>query len=511
MAGLVTPTAHSLRAAHARGLRRGLLPHQNQPLACRVLAGYSASGRLTDAVRVFDQIPSPDLISWTCLMNLHLRHGHPGPAAAAYRRIADSGLRPDGFAAVAAVSAAAGLGDLPLLGSLHGSALRLGLDRETAFCNSLVHAYARVGALPQARKLFDGMPSRDAISWGSILHAYAQQESTLHLARYLFDEMPQRSSSAWTVMISGFVRAGRPLLALETFREMVTAGGPGLEAIATALSACADAGALVPGRCVHGVACKTAEDAAITNALMDMYAKAGRPETAAVVFQERRNSMDVYAWTTMISGLAINGDGAGALRVFQGMLHAGVVPNAVTFVSVLSACAHAGLVQDGVAWFDAMRRDYGIQPRIEHYGCLIDLLGRAGRLVVAEEVIAGMEVEPDAVLWRSLLSACLVHGERRLAEMAARRVIELEPDDDGARVLLWNLYAEGRRWDDAGEIRETMKSRRIRKRPGKSWVELNGVVCEFLVDDCGIFQGRSELRSVLEGLEKHLRTHHDEL
>ena len=497
-----------LQQIHAQSFRRGLLPH-SQPLSCRILQGYSAFEQSTIAVRVFAQIPCPDLISLTCLMNLHLRHGRPAAAAAIFREILLSGRRPDGFSIVAAVSASARSADLSLLRSLHGMILRQSLDQETVVCNSVVDAYCRSGKICSARKMFDEMPARDEISWSTIINGYMKQEGFLEHACHLFNKMPYRNAIAWTVMITGFVQSRRPVRALEIFCEMNARGcRPSSVTVVGVLSACADAGALETGRSVHALICKMVDDTnstTIANGLIDMYSKSGSAETAFIVFK-RTIERDVYTWTTMISGLSVNGDGSGALQLFTEMQRSKMAPNLVTFVSVLSACAHAGLIQEGLLMFDIMQQCYGFKPQIQHFGCLIDLLGRAGRFTEAMHLISTMEIEPDAVLWRSLLSACLVHKNRGLAEIAANRVVELEPDDDGAHVLLWNIYASDNRWEEAGQIRESMRSRGIKKRRGHSWIEVNFVVHEFLVDDEARLH-ENEVFSVLEGLEKQLRAH----
>ncbi|CAA7399104.1 unnamed protein product [Spirodela intermedia] len=491
---------------HAQAITQGLLPHP-QSFSCRILNAYSEFRRSADALRVFGQIRRPDLVSRTSLMKLHLQEGRPSDAADVFRQILFSGLRPDGFSVVAALSASGHMADLSLGRSLHGLIVRHDLDLETVVNNALVDMYCRSGKIGSARQVFDSMPTRDEISWSSLINGYAKQER-LDVARRLFDEMPHRNAVSWTVMITAFVQGRCPIRALELFREMNSEGcRPTSVTIVGVLSACADVGALSVGCSIHGLISKTManSDATIGNALIDMYSKSGSVETAAVIFNGMRHR-DVYTWTTMILGLAVNGDGDGALYVFSEMLGSGARPNGVTFVSVLSACSHAGLVQEGLSWFDIMRGYYSLKPQIQHFGCVVDLLSRAGRLTDAEDLIGGMEIEPDAVLWRSLLSACLVHDDRRLAEVAGKRVIGLEPDDDGVHVLLWNMYASANRWDEAREIRKTMRGRRIRKRPGRSWIELNGVVREFLVEDKAHFR-QTEVYSVLEGMEKQLRSH----
>ena len=236
---------------------------------------------------------------------------------------------------------------------------------------------------------------------------------------------------------------------------------------------------------------------------MDMYAKSGSIEMAFAVFEEVPLK-DAFTWTTMISSFTVQGDGSKALELFGDMLRSGIVPNSVTFVSVLSACSHAGLIQQGRELFDKMRGIYNVNPQLEHYGCMIDLLGRGGLLEEAEALIADMDIEPDTVIWRSLLSACLVHGNDRLAEIAGQEIIKREPGDDGVYVLLWNIYASSDRWKEALDMRKEMLTRKIFKKPGCSWIEVDGGVHEFLVED-KTHDARREIYETLEGIDRQLK------
>ncbi|KAK1270949.1 Pentatricopeptide repeat-containing protein [Acorus gramineus] len=214
-----------------------------------------------------------------------------------------------------------------------------------------------------------------------------------------------------------------------------------------------------------------------------MYAKCGSVEDAVRVFEGMGQRRNVISWTSVITGLAMHGEGARALGMFDRMVTEGVTPNEVTFVGVLYACGHAGMVEEGRRVFKSMVEEHGIEPRQEHYGCVVDLLGRAKRLDEAHCLVESMPFRPSVVVWGSLLAACRVHGDVELGELAATRLLELDPDHDGAHVLLSNIYAKRRRWEDVKRIREAMKRRRISKERGRSWVELGGEVHEFGAGD----------------------------
>nr|CAB3445308.1 unnamed protein product [Digitaria exilis]CAB3448565.1 unnamed protein product [Digitaria exilis] len=497
-------TLRELQKIHAQAVAHGLHPH-NQSVSCKIFRCYADFGRAADARKLFDEIPCPDLVSFTSLMSLHIRLERHREAVSLFSRAVADGHRPDGFAVVGALSAAGGLGDRQVGRAVHGLIFRLGLDFEVVVGNALIDMYSRSGKFESAVVVFDRMFLKDEITWGSMLNGYIKCAG-VNSALSFFDQMPVRSVVAWTALITGHVQANQPVKALELFGRMVLEGHrPTHVTIVGVLSGCADIGALDLGRVIHGYGskCNASRNIIVSNALMDMYAKSGSVEMAYSVFQEVQ-SKDAFTWTTMISCFTVQGDGKKALELFWGMLRSGVVPNSVTFVSVLSSCSHAGLIEEGRELFGTMRRIYNIEPQLQHYGCMIDLLGRGGLLEEAEALIADMDVEPDIVIWRSLLSACLVHRNDRLAEIAGKEIIKREPGDDGVYVLLWNMYASSSKWKEAREMKQQMLIRKIFKKPGCSWIEVDGVVHEFLVED-KTHGARREIYETLECLSRQFK------
>ncbi|WOL05357.1 hypothetical protein Cni_G14085 [Canna indica] len=497
-------TLKELQKVHGRAIVAGLHPH-HQPLSCQILNAYARFGVADDARNLFREIPDPDLVSITSLMSLCLRSDDHHGAISLFSRVLRSGGPLDGFAIVSALSASAKSYDIGLGKTVHGMAYRWGLGSEAVVGNALVDMYCRNGRFNSARDVFDKMAVRDPVTWSSMLHGYIKCVG-LESACQFFDEMPSRESGSWTVMITGHVQAKHPVRALQLFLQMKSEGHiPNLITLVGILSACADIGALDLGRAVHGYIKKinVGHDLTTQNALLDMYAKSGNIEMAYQLFDEMIHK-DVFTWTTMISSLAAHGNGNGAMDIFSKMLNSDVCPNKVTFVGVLSACSHSGLVHEGRKWFEAMESVFNIAPQLEHYGCMIDLFGRAGLLSEAWSLIEKMGKEPDCIIWRSLLSACLVHVDAQLAEVAAKEIIHKEPDDDGAYVLLWNMYASSNRWEEALEMRKNMWSRKVVKQPGCSWIEVDGSVHEFLVEDRTHYF-RSEIYDLLEGMAKQLK------
>lgn len=369
---------------------------------------------------------------------------------------------------------------------VHGMVFRFELGKEPIVGNALIDMYSRNVRIEMAEVVFGNMVIKDVASWTSLLNGFIKC-GDIESARKVFDEMPQRNVISWTGMIVGNVSWKTPVGGLELFRRMRAEGedSPTAITIVAALSGCADIGALDFGRSIHGYINKLgniATNVAVNNALIDMYSKSGSLELAVEIFGQMPIK-DMFSWTTMISGLALHGKGRYALEVFDNMLASEQIPNEITFVSVLSACSHAGLVSEGRNLFNKMIDCCGLKPKVEHYGCMVDLLGRAGHLEEAIELIEQMPIDPDAIIWRSLLSACLGNGNLKLAEMAGKKVIELEPDDDGVYVLLWNIYCAANRWEDALKTRKMMREQKIKKKPGSSWIEMNGAVHEYLAED----------------------------
>ncbi|XBJ26978.1 hypothetical protein VPH35_004310 [Triticum aestivum] len=415
-------------ALHAHSAKLGLYRH-HRGVRDALVGLYLACGRRGVACDLFAGAgggPAPDVISWTAMVTGHARMGLFREAAALFLAMADDGaLVIDAVAAAAAFAACAGAGDLALAREVHRRVLNAGVSLDVVACNALVDMYAKCGDAAAALRCFRTM-------------------------------MPTKNVGC----------APSPLPDDATFVAV--------------LCACARLGALDAGRWVHAYMGRTGRDAAdgvVGNALIDMYAKCGAVEQAAEVF-DAMTRRDVYTYTSMISGLAMHGRGEEALALFGDMRRAGVRPNEVTFLGVLSACCHAGNIEDGLQHFDAMAEQHGVVPGIEHYGCVVDMLGRAGRLDEAEDLVSAMPIRPDALVWGSLLAACRAHGHVDRAERVMRRMAEDEADA-GDYVLMSNMYAHEGRHGKAVQVRRQMRRGKVDKVPGCSLIEIDGVVHEF--------------------------------
>lgn len=301
-------------------------------------------------------------------------------------------------------------------------------------------------------------------------------------ARELFDRMPERNSISWNAMIAGYVQGARFKLAFELFDRMRTEGIELDKFVAASLlAACTRMGALEKGSWIHGYVERMGIelDSKLATTVIDMYCKCGCLEKAYKVFRGLP-SKGLSSWNCMIGGLAMHGCGNGAIQLFKEMEKEEVTPDDITFLNLLSACAHAGMIWEGKHYFRYMVDKYGIEPKMEHFGCMVDLLGRAGFLEEAKKVIEEMPMDADAGVLGALLGACMIHGNVHVGEEIGPRVIELDPLNSGRYILLANLFARVGRWDDVAKMRMLMNDRGVHKEPGCSTIEMDGMVSEFI-------------------------------
>ncbi|XP_020585869.1 pentatricopeptide repeat-containing protein At2g29760, chloroplastic isoform X2 [Phalaenopsis equestris] len=425
---------------------------------------YAVCGCLDLSRQVFDFIPQKDVVSWNSMITALVRADRCNDALELFKAMEQSGFAPNDVTMVSLLSACGKKGNLELGWWMHSYIKQNGIKQCLILNNAILDMYAKCGSSADASLLFNSMKKKDSISWTTMLVAYAKSFE-FDAARRVFDEMPHRDTAVWNALISGYEQNGRPKDALAAFNELrdVAKLEPDELTFVAALSACSQL-------------------CALESALIDMYSKCGDLENAVEVFRSV-NKRDVFVWSSMIAGLAMHGRGMEAMDLFKEMQVAKVKPNHVTFTNILSACSHAGLVEEGRMYFTKMLPLYGIAPQIEHYGCMADILGRAGRLEEARELIKSMPFQPPASAWGALLGACVVHGDVLLGELACHKLLELEPRNDGAYVLLSNLYAKAGRWEDVGRLRKSMRDQGLKKEPGCSSMEVDGVIHEFLVGD----------------------------
>lgn len=347
---------------------------------------------------------------------------------------------------------------------------------------TMIDGYGEMaGGVDRARELFDQMPDRDLVCWNSMIDGYARH-GRMDEARVLFEEMPERNVISWSIVIDGYVRFGEPNEALEFFQRMLSCGiKPDRVAAVGAVAACAQLGALEQGRWLHSYLekKKVLFDVVVQTALIDMYVKCGRLDLAKLIF-ESMPKKSVVTWNVMIVGLGTHGYGLDAIKLFNQMETERAPMDDLSVLAVLTSCTHAGLVSEGLGIFYRMEKDLGLEPKVEHYGALIDLLGRAGRVDQARNTIETMPMEPTPELWGSLLASCRSHRCVELAELSVERLASLGADDSGVYVLLSNIYADEGMWDDVFRIRKLMSAEGMKKNIGRSVIEVDGQIHEFV-------------------------------
>ncbi|XP_027086745.1 pentatricopeptide repeat-containing protein At2g03880, mitochondrial-like [Coffea arabica] len=461
---------------HGRSIHRHVFSPGYRPktfLLNHLLNMYVKFRLLPEAQALFDQMPRRNVISWTTMISAYAAASSPP----LQRRALDllilmlrDGVCPNMFTFSSVLRACH---ELQLLTQIHCSIIKVGLESDVYVRSALIDVYSRWGEMSSALCVFGEMVTRDQVVWNSIIGGFAQNSD------------------------------GDP--ALHLYIRMKRAGFQADQSTLTSvLRACTSLALLELGRQLHVHVLKYDQDLILNNALLDMYCKCGSFKDSDSIFS-RMVDKDVISWSTMIMGLAQNGFSRRALELFKAMAVSKIKPNHITILGVLFACSHAGLVDDGRYYFRSMKKLYGIDPGREHYGCMVDLLGRAGRLDEAVELIHKMECEPDAVTWRALLGACRVHRNMDLAAYAAKQIIKHDPDDAGTYILLSNIYANSQRWDEITEVRNAMRHKGVKKEPGCSWIEVNKCVHAFILGDKShpqIIAIRRELKQIIHRLKE---------
>uniref|UniRef100_A0A1D1YDM0 Pentatricopeptide repeat-containing protein At2g29760, chloroplastic n=1 Tax=Anthurium amnicola TaxID=1678845 RepID=A0A1D1YDM0_9ARAE len=428
-----------------------------------LLAYAKGVGDVLSAQKLFDGMPEKtNVCSWTCLITGLAQANQPEEALMLFLRLLDAGLRPEDDTLVGVLSACSKVQVIEnwvvvfskLTDIAHNSA-------HDSIDTVLVYLYSKWGNIEKSRDIFDRVIQR---SRGGT------------------------SVVTWNAMISGYAQNGHPIHALDLFHQMLASSNPKPNhvTVVSVLSACAEVGDLELGRWAHrymevkGCRGVLRTNTILATAIIDMYSKCGSLEEAKCVFHSLAKK-DVISFNAMMMGLAVNGQGVDALRLFEEMRRIGVRPNGGSFLGLLCACTHSGLVREGRVLFSEMDRCYSFKPKLEHYTCYVDLLARAGHIEEALEIVTTMPVEPNEQVWGALLCACLVHSRVDAAREAARRLVNVDPQNSAGYVLLSNAYATDSLWGNVTDMRWLMNVRGVRKEPGCSWISVKGVTHEFAV------------------------------
>ena len=461
-----------------------LMPERNTIASNSMIVLLGRTGHVVEACQLFNEVPEKDMVSWSALISCYEQNEMYEKALVMFMQMKTNGIMVDEVVVVSVLSACAHLLAVNTGKMIHGLVVKIGIESYVNLQNAFIHLYSTCGDIMAAEKLFNAGCQLDQISWNSMISGYLKCGS-VEIAKKLFNSMPSKDIVSWSAMISGYAQHDHFSETLALFQEMQLEGiRPDETTLVSVISACTHLTALDLGKWIHAYIKKNGlkDNIILGTTLIDMYMKCGCVENALEVFHgmEERG---VSTWNALILGLAINGLVDKSLDMFFDMKKCGVVPNEITFMGVLGACRHMGLVDEGRHHFNSMIQEHQIEPNVKHYGCMVDLLGRAGMLKEAEEILESMPMAPDVATWGALLGACKKHGENEMGERVGRKLIELQPDHDGFHVLLSNIYASNGHWDDVLQVRGTMIQHRVVKTPGCSIIEANGVVHEFLAGD----------------------------
>ncbi|XP_004151259.1 pentatricopeptide repeat-containing protein At3g49170, chloroplastic [Cucumis sativus] len=440
---------------HSQAIRHGLT--LDRCVGCCLINMYakcSVDGSMCAARKIFDQILDHNVFSWTAMITGYVQKGgYDEEALDLFRGMILTHVIPNHFTFSSTLKACANLAALRIGEQVFTHAVKLGFSSVNCVANSLISMYARSGRIDDARKAFDILFEKNLISYNTVIDAYAKNLNSEE--------------------------------ALELFNEIEDQGmGASAFTFASLLSGAASIGTIGKGEQIHARVIKSGLklNQSVCNALISMYSRCGNIESAFQVFEDMEDR-NVISWTSIITGFAKHGFATQALELFHKMLEEGVRPNLVTYIAVLSACSHVGLVNEGWKHFKSMYTEHGVIPRMEHYACMVDILGRSGSLSEAIQFINSMPYKADALVWRTFLGACRVHGNLELGKHAAKMIIEQEPHDPAAYILLSNLYASTSKWDEVSNIRKAMKEKNLIKEAGCSWVEVENKVHKFYVGD----------------------------
>ncbi|KAH9287895.1 hypothetical protein KI387_032012 [Taxus chinensis] len=439
---------------------------------------YAKCGVVEYARQMFDKLYQRDVVSWTSMIRGYVQNGQVNEAVDLFRGMQLVGVKPNLITIVSVLPACAHLADLKKGKEIHEYALKRGFHLDVFVVSSLIDMYAKCGAMNFALRVFDKMSQRNVVSWNSIIAGFAHN-GNCDGAFELFHRMQgtgiKPNLVTWNTMIAGYAQNGFPNEAIELLYQMQLAGVEwDAVTLASVLPACVALAALQQGKEIHCQILRKGfySSVFVGSALLDMYCKCGNIEIARRVF-DNMLERDAVSWNVMMVGYGVHGHGEEAIALFEQMQQEGMKPDQISFIAVLCACSHSGLVVQGMQFFNQMIRDFHVVPRMEHYASMVDLLGRAGCLEKAEGFIKNMPTKPGVEVWGVLLNACRVHQNIDLGERVAQYLFELEPENTAYYVLLSNIYAEAGRWDDVAKVRAKVKSRGLNKSPGCSWIEVN--------------------------------------
>ncbi|KAL7129074.1 hypothetical protein ABFS83_13G038700 [Erythranthe nasuta] len=420
-----------------------------------LIGGYIQNGQLGAAIKVFKEMGRRNSATWNAIITGLIVSEFNEDALRMFAKMHADGFSPDAYTLGSVLRGCAGLKDLTKGKQVHGYVMRTGLKFDLVVGNSVAHMYMNCGCLSDGERIILSMPVHNIVSCNTL--------------------------------IAGRVQNGCPTGALDHYRVMkISEIRPDKITFVSVITSCSELSTLGQGQQIHAEVLRAGATsvASVISSLISMYSRCGCLDDAVKVFEERAVSEDdVVLWSSMISAYGFHGKGEDAIELFNKMEIDGFKPNEVTFLSLLYSCSHCGLKDKGLELFDSMVKKYGLNPQVKHYTCVVDLLGRTGRLDEAERFIRSMPIKPDTITWKTLLSACKTHKNVEMAKRIAEEILRIDPRDSASYVLLSNTQASAKRWDEVSEVRKTMRKMMVKKEPGVSWFELKNRVYHFTMGD----------------------------
>ncbi|PON59623.1 DYW domain containing protein [Parasponia andersonii] len=441
---------------------------------------YSKSGQLGSAVKVFDKIREKNVISWTAVISACGENGDVARGLGFFIEMLSEYIEPNQFTLTSVLSLCCVMLSFGIGSQVHSLSIKLGFESNLRVKNSIMYLYLKTGRIQEAKRLFGGMKVNSLVTWNAMISGHAQMM-----------ELEGDGLSAY--------QSGNE--ALYIFSKLNCSGmKPDMFTFSSVLTVCGSLVALEQGEQIHAQTIKSGilSDVVVGTALINMYNKCGSVEKASKAFVEM-STRTLISWTSMITSLAQHGMSQQALHLFEDMRLAGLRPNQITFVGVLSACSHAGMVEEALIYFEMMQKEYRIKPVMDHYGCLIDMFVRLGRLDEAFDLIKKMDFEPSEFIWSNLVAGCRSHGNLELGFYAAEQLLNLKPRDAETYVLLLSMYLSEGRWKDVSRVRKMMKEEKIGKLKDWSWISIKDKVYSFKPDDKSYLQS-ADFHKFLENL-----------
>ncbi|XP_043690837.1 pentatricopeptide repeat-containing protein At1g20230-like [Telopea speciosissima] len=481
------------------------MTHRNVVSWSAIIAGYARLGYINEAKELFNEMrcsgvePSP--VSWNGLISGLHHSGLSSESVVVLQEMHLQGFKPDGTSISSVLSAVGDLKEQDVGVQIHGYVIKQGLGSDKCVVSALLDMYGKCGCTLEMMLAFDEVAQMDLGSCNALVAGLARNghvEDALRVFRQFEDQGIELNVVSWTSVISCCTQNGKDIEALKLFREMQVAGvEPNSVTIPCLLPACANIAALMHGKAAHCFSLRQgiSDDVYVGSALIDMYAKCGKIGDAQHWFDMMRTT-NLVCWNAIVGGYSMHGKAKEAIKLFHLMQRSGQKPDVISFTCVLSACSQNGLIEEGRYFFNSMTTEHGIEARMEHYACMVNLLSRVGRLADAYAMIKEMPSEPDACVWGALLSSCRVYGNVSLGEAAADKLFKLEPSNPGNYVLLSNIYAAQGMWSEVDRVRDMMKRMGLRKNPGCSWIEVKNMVHTLMAGD----KSHPQMNQIIERL-----------